>query len=724
MWLRWWRRAKRATAARRSDAAGLAFCTNSPPTFPTFEPLEPRVLLSGVTLITHGAQLFSSSRPAWLDAMAAAIVARAAPDTAVYALRIVRGSGGVAQVQSFDHLAGTPPMSALSSAGETVIMLDWADASGVIFSYTNTAVIADLVAPFLLNAVPSKGITRPLAESPIHLVGHSRGGSVVTQLARELGEQGVWVDHVTTLDPHPVDPDPTVVTFNNVVFADSYFQTNDAFIDGFPVPGAFDHNLTNIVTSHETIHTYYHGTINTQATSVDGQNISANWYASSQTGPRSQVGFAYSRIGGRDRFAGPSAAGLHPIFGSGAARAAVNFSQATWPNILAIGVNDPDLDFAPGEMIHPVIPYFDADSSAVMSFFLDADTNPYNTDEVLLGQMNVPSTEGEVFVALPLLSTTGVSAGTYRFYTQITDTSNRTRFHYFQQPITILADTTPPAVTEILVRGGDWPVELMNHLRATGLGDGGYGLPIAAGSPVVPLLPWATVDEIVVRFSEHVDTAFEQLSLHGVNGPKRTATSVAYDPATFTATWSFDAPLGLDKWLIDLSSGITDGSGNPLAGGFQFRFNVLPGDIDRSGVVLGSDVIAVRNAQFKAAGSPGYDPMLDINGSGVVLGDDVVFVRNRQFTVLPTGDPAAPALDPLAANRVALSASLDPDSSDSEAFVAARAETLASLAVEVERLRPRHRPEAFGSPLFSRTFPAAVSWAGRRAFSWRPSGSK
>ena len=80
----------------------------------------------------------------------------------------------------------------------------------------------------------------PLAELPIHLIGHSRGGSLVYALAGLLGEKGVWVDQVTTLDPHPLiipgdlgNPDcgggpydSIPLVYENILFADNYYQAN------------------------------------------------------------------------------------------------------------------------------------------------------------------------------------------------------------------------------------------------------------------------------------------------------------------------------------------------------------------------------------------------------------------------------------------------------------------------------------------------------------------
>ena len=617
----------------RTQSAG---CFHSP----AFESLENRRLLSGVTLITHGFQPFSSDRPGWLDTMADAIVDRAGADTAVYAMRIDRsGPGGAEQVSAFDLLQGLPP--SINSNGETVILLDWADASGIVFDYTNTATIAQLTAPFLTNAIPSRGILRPLAESPIHLIGHSRGTSVVTQLAGLLGLQGIWVDQVTTLDPHPVSPDPDAVLFQNVVFADNYFQQDDLTTFGLPVAGSFEADLTFVVPDHTQIHAFYHGTIDTVAThDGDGTAINPVWYtfAVPLTSPRNAVGYHYSRIGGGDRFAGPATAGLHPLFGGSAFRASLDLSNATWPSLIALGVNAPDRNFNIGEAIQPVAFYAELQTGATISFFLDQDANPYSSIESFLGSGFFASTSTFGGVAAPTFSTAGLSPGVYNLYAQITDPTGLTRFLYASGgPITLL-DTTPPAVTQLLVRGDTWPVDLLNHLNTTGLGNGGYALP-AAANPTVPILPWLGLNQVVVRFSEHVTVATNSLTLHGVNTAALSPTTVNYDPITFTATWTFPQSLGRDKWLVTLDGDVADAFGNPLGSDSQFTFHLLPGDVNRNGIVQSNDVIFVRNAQFQNTETDGYSPMLDVNGSGTIQSTDLILTRNLQFTRLPDGEP-------------------------------------------------------------------------------------
>ncbi len=420
---------------------------------PTFEALEPREMLSGVTIITHGYQPTSSDRPGWLDTMADAIVERAGDDTAVYALRIDRsGPGGKAQVKSFNLLAGLPP--SMNSNGETVIMLDWADASGLVGSYTNTAKIAELVTPYLTNAIPTQGIFHPLAESPIHLIGHSRGASVVSQLAGRLGVQGIWVDQVTTLDPHPVSPDPFSALASNVVFADNYYQEDDWFTYGYSVTGSFEADLTLVVPDHSQIHAYYHGTIDIDAVN-DGDNtglifgpiaIKSSWYSHAVplTGPRDAIGYHYSRIGGGSRFDGVVSAGLHPLFGlSNAFRVPLDMSNATWPSLILVELNDSDLTYTAGDLIHPIALFTDADSIAAIGFYLDQDTNPYNDNKILLGYGVYPATDGVVYSVQPEYSTAGAAPGTYHVYAKIVDPGARTRYLYSSSTIEILASPDP-----------------------------------------------------------------------------------------------------------------------------------------------------------------------------------------------------------------------------------------------------------------------------------------
>ena len=604
---------------------------------PHFEPLEPRTLLSGVTVITRGYQPFSSDRPDWLDDMAGALVAEIGPGTAVYALRIVE-SGGRPQIQYFRHLSGDAPMSEVSATGHAVVMLDWADASGVIFSYHSTAEVAALVAPVLLSAFPSIGLDHPLAESPVHLVGHSRGGSLVSALAQDLGERGVWVDQVTTLDPHPVDDDPTARAWANVLFADNYYQT-DYFPDGSAVTGALNINLDPHDIDHTQVHTYYHGTIDKQAGSVDGESISSSWYASPPTGPRDSVGYHFSLTGGGDRGSAQAVAGLHASLGGSGARTGINWAGAYYPNLITFDTVSATNTYAIGDAIETSFVYADVNSAANVHFFLDSDLNPYNAGSTWLATQGAPQTGLNLVLEGASLPTEGVAPGNYQLYAQITDTAGFTRYLYAPDAVT-LNDATPPAVTQVLLRGSMWDASVLDALAAAGLGEGGFDLQVSSGSAIVPGAAWENIDEVVVRFSEPVVASLADLLIVGVNNALVEATSVVYDAATHSAVFTLDAPLALDKWLIRLADTIQDAAGNAMADHFEQRVNVLPGDLDLDGSVGGDDVSHVRGLLFQAAGMSGYEPMSDVDGSGRILTSDVVRVRNRLAWQLPDGEPA------------------------------------------------------------------------------------
>ena len=115
-------------------------------------------------------------------------------------------------------------------------MLDWSD-----LSYVTTITAQSFADSFFNYLFGQTHNGHSLAEIPIHLIGHSRGCSLNARLAYLLAENGVLVDQVTTLDPHPCRPldipfegnDLVPATYINVIFADNYWQSHLAsFPDG------------------------------------------------------------------------------------------------------------------------------------------------------------------------------------------------------------------------------------------------------------------------------------------------------------------------------------------------------------------------------------------------------------------------------------------------------------------------------------------------------------
>ncbi len=251
-------------------------------------------------------------------------------------------------------------------------------------------------------------------------------------------------------------------------------------------------------------------------------------------------------------------------------------------------------------------------------------------------------------------------------------------------------------------------------------------------------LPWGTVNRIAIRFNEHVDVQADDLSLFGVNAPDYAALlstgGFNYDNASFTATWTPAAPLGRDKLRIVLSDRISDAVGNALdgewtdalstqsgdgqsGGDFLFRFNMLPGDVDRSGNVLGGDVILARNAQFQFPGAAGYTAFLDVNGNGSILGNDVIQVRNNQFTTLPDGEPSSDGSLSLSASTAApLFASAAEQLQPVTIAVAPSPHLLSSASSPEVRTKTRPSPEY--QSVFSSMPPMDISNDGAGGFAW------
>ncbi|MGI8436529.1 MAG: hypothetical protein ACR2NX_06435 [Chthoniobacterales bacterium] len=154
----------------------------------------------GVTVITHG---FNSNVTDWIIPMAEAMPLHANfPGTSFscYVISITRNGSGQ-YIATASLVGGVNPTQ--SDSGEIFVKLDWSTLSSVGGPSTTTIATAAVSALLSTTLIPEMN-GRPLAELPLHLVGHSRGGSVITEIARLMGAQGIWVDQVTTLDPRPV----------------------------------------------------------------------------------------------------------------------------------------------------------------------------------------------------------------------------------------------------------------------------------------------------------------------------------------------------------------------------------------------------------------------------------------------------------------------------------------------------------------------------------------
>lgn len=432
------------------------------------EKLEPRHLLSGVTLITHG---FNGNVDGWVTEMADAVADRfgSSADQPRYEVTVTdpgHDNGPLSVAAS--SLGTSTPADPLDP--EITILLDWSDVAGSLSwgggYHRSTADVAASVAEVLVQSQFLPNFAAPLAELPFHLIGHSRGASLVAELAKNLGEQGVWVDQVTTLDPHPVDKvrepwlfnydfgDPAMTARENVTFWDNYWRTdgNSSFdFTGESVANTFNVQLVESVLTggysndHSNVHLWYHGTIDTSPTANDGDyTVPADWYGGSHP-ERDASGYFYSRIvEDNDSLVSDvrPASGLSTELGGTSNRAAVNWSAAQWPNIVEVDVSASDLQFDVGEPISVTYYYQEPDSSAEITLSLDTDRNPY-TDNNLSETAHSVTVTGASLAQDTTAISSNAPAGTYYVMAMISD-GNRTRYAYASDPVELTSGGNPP----------------------------------------------------------------------------------------------------------------------------------------------------------------------------------------------------------------------------------------------------------------------------------------
>lgn len=227
-----------------------------------------------------------------------------------------------------------------------------------------------------------------------------------------------------------------------------------------------------------------------------------------------------------------------------------------------------------------------------------------------------------------------------------------------------------PQVTEVQVSDSGWTDEFKNLLAAEGLGNGGYAVPVGEGSQQLASLPWKSLDEIQLTFSEDVEVAQDDLSVTGTEVANYAVSGFNYDGFTYTATWTLEDPINsADQVTITLddadvlskttgarldgewdnpanrgdAASDTFPSGDNAEGGhFAFRVNTLPGDADGNGEVDFLDVSSLA-ANFADGNKLHTEGNFDGNDSVDFL-DVSVLAANFGNTVGSSGSTSTTGL--------------------------------------------------------------------------------
>lgn len=207
-----------------------------------------------------------------------------------------------------------------------------------------------------------------------------------------------------------------------------------------------------------------------------------------------------------------------------------------------------------------------------------------------------------------------------------------------------------PEVTAVYVASTQWTPGFRQYLQAADLGLASFGFQVRESSDP---LPWTNINQISVRFSEKVNIEADDLDIiikPRSSGSADAAASAHADIIAFTladdgrtATWTISrtisraAEVDLRIRDKDISAATDDDSNqddNPSNRAFDFDFDVVPGDVNRNGVVNATDLVMTRNRVGRAVSAQGnsapfYSPFVDVDGDGVINASDLVLVRNR-----------------------------------------------------------------------------------------------
>ncbi|MEX0641281.1 MAG: Ig-like domain-containing protein [Pirellulales bacterium] len=232
---------------------------------------------------------------------------------------------------------------------------------------------------------------------------------------------------------------------------------------------------------------------------------------------------------------------------------------------------------------------------------------------------------------LPVINFTPVPFG-HDLVAQFGDEFALPIFGNFDPPVTTPSSTPEPVeLVHAMASSSTWGDGFESHAdHADGLG---YGAPLSQNETVQ--LAWESIDEIRLQFSGDLPLSIGDLVVRGANQALYPIESLVIDPVMHTAVWRLAQPILADKVLVELTS-------EGLAESIRLRMNVLPGDVNRDGIVNRADLLSGMRTFLSQRGTA-IAARHDINGDGVTNLMDIVNIRNRQGRALPDGEPGGPS---------------------------------------------------------------------------------
>lgn len=191
---------------------------------------------------------------------------------------------------------------------------------------------------------------------------------------------------------------------------------------------------------------------------------------------------------------------------------------------------------------------------------------------------------------------------------------------------------------------------------------GGYAVP-DGGPEQLLSLPWTRINQVSITFDGEVTIPFDAVRIEDSAGNEQPAfgpiISAGPNSGEMTATWMLEDVLTIGDYFVRVADAVVNAAGRQLdgewadgvssvsgdgafGGDFVYRLRVLPGDVNRDGVVNIADWAEVRDRRGATPGSPAFSIFHDIDRRGAVDRVDFDFIPRNAFTSLPPlGLPAA-----------------------------------------------------------------------------------